>query len=132
MTEQITSTKDLRKSCTTKPESTHRPRRRLSPISETRESNQELSKACIDTFVEGIFGESAEAFLRHAGARTDGRFRKRRFETARAGEGVDQRLTVESSPVPLAVVNGGADRFVNLDYSIRSRMPICGKDAVIA
>lgn len=33
-----------------------------------------------------------------------------------AGEGVDQRLTVESSRVPLAVVNGGADPIVNLDY----------------
>ena len=29
---------------------------------------------------------------------------------------MDQRLIVESSPVPLAVVNGGTDRFVNLDY----------------
>jgi pimeloyl-ACP methyl ester carboxylesterase len=77
---------------------------------------QELSKADIDAFVEGIFGGSAEAFLRHAVARADGRFRKRLFEAARAGEGVDQRLIVGSSPVPLAVVNGGADRFVNLDY----------------
>jgi hypothetical protein len=49
-------------------------------------------------------------------ARADGRFRKRLFEAARAGEGVDQRLIVEGSPVPLAVVNGGADRLVNLDY----------------
>ena len=32
------------------------------------------------------------------------------------GVGVDQRLIVQSSPVPLAVVNGGADRFVKLDY----------------
>jgi pimeloyl-ACP methyl ester carboxylesterase len=32
------------------------------------------------------------------------------------GEGVDQRLTVETSPVPIAVVNGAADRLVNLDY----------------
>ena len=81
-------------------------------------SKQELSNADIDAFVEGIFGESAEAFpfLRHAVARADGRFRKRLFEAARAGEGVDQRLIVESSPVPLAVVNGGADHFVNLDY----------------
>jgi pimeloyl-ACP methyl ester carboxylesterase len=75
-----------------------------------------LSKADIDAFVEGIFSESAEAFLRDAVARTDGRFRKRLFEAARAGEGVDQRLAVESSPVPLAVVNGGADRVVNLAY----------------
>ena len=73
-------------------------------------------EAEIDAFAEGIFGESAEAFLRDAVARTDGRFRKRLFEAASAGEGVDQRLTVESSPVPFAVVNGGADRIVNLDY----------------
>jgi pimeloyl-ACP methyl ester carboxylesterase len=79
-------------------------------------SKEELSKADIDAFVEGIFSESAEAFLRDAVARTDGRFRKRLFEAARAGEGVDQRLAVESSPVPLAVVNGGADRVVNLAY----------------
>ena len=79
-------------------------------------SKQELSKAEVDTFVENIFGESAEAFLRDAVARTDGRFRKRLFEAARAGEGVDQRLIVESSHVPLAVVNGGADHIVNLDY----------------
>ena len=77
---------------------------------------QELSQADIDAFVEGIFGESAEAFLRDAVARADGRFRKRLFEAARAGEGVDQRLIVESSPVPLAVVNGGADHVVNLNY----------------
>jgi pimeloyl-ACP methyl ester carboxylesterase len=77
---------------------------------------EELSKADIDAFVESIFGESAEAFLRHAVALADGRFRKRLFEAARAGEGVDQRVIVESSLVPLAVVNGGADPFVNLDY----------------
>jgi pimeloyl-ACP methyl ester carboxylesterase len=77
---------------------------------------QQLSEADIDAFVEGIFDESAEPFLRDAVARADGSFRKRLFEAARAGEGVDQRLIVESSPVPLAVVNGGADPFVNLDY----------------
>jgi pimeloyl-ACP methyl ester carboxylesterase len=77
---------------------------------------QELSKADIGGFVEGIFGESAEPFLRHAVARADGLFRKTLFEAAHYGAGVDQRLIVESSPVPLAVVNGGADRFVNLDY----------------
>jgi pimeloyl-ACP methyl ester carboxylesterase len=77
---------------------------------------QELSEADIEAFVQAIFGESAEAFLHDAVARADGRFRKRLFEAARAGEGVDQRLVVESSPVPLAAVNGGADRIVNLDY----------------
>jgi pimeloyl-ACP methyl ester carboxylesterase len=77
---------------------------------------QDLSEVEIEAFVQAIFGESAEPFLRDAVARADGRCRKRVFEAARAGEGVDQRLVVESSPVPLAVVNGGADRLVNLDY----------------
>jgi pimeloyl-ACP methyl ester carboxylesterase len=76
----------------------------------------DLSEAEIAGFVQGIFGGSAEPFLLEAVARADGRFRKRVFEAARAGGGVDQRSIVESSPVPLAVVNGGADRIVNLDY----------------
>ena len=45
---------------------------------------------------KSIFGESAEPFLRDAVARADGRFRKRLFEAARAGEGVDQRLIVKA------------------------------------
>jgi len=77
---------------------------------------QDLSRADIDAFVQTIFGKSAEPFLRDAVARADGRFRKRIFEASRAGEGVDQRLTVETSPVLLAIVNGGADRLVKLDY----------------
>jgi hypothetical protein len=77
---------------------------------------QDLSEAEIEGFVQAMFGESSEPFLRDAVARADGRFRKRLFEAARAGEGVDQRLVVESSPIPLAVVNGGADRIVNLRY----------------
>ncbi|WP_213805368.1 alpha/beta hydrolase [Granulicella sp. dw_53] len=77
---------------------------------------QDLSEAEINAFVQGIFGESAEPFLRDAVARADGRFRKRLFEAARAGEGVDQRRTVESSPVPLAVINGATDAIIKLDY----------------
>jgi hypothetical protein len=49
---------------------------------------QDLSEADIEVFVRAIFGESAEPLLRDAVARADGRFRKRRFEAARAGEGV--------------------------------------------
>ena len=48
----------------------------------------------IEVFVRAIFGESAEPFLGDAVARADGRFRKRLFEAARVGEGVDQRLIV--------------------------------------
>ena len=79
-------------------------------------ASSHLGVAGKQEFVESIFGESAEAFLRHAVERADGRFRKILFEAARAGVGVDQRQIVEGSPVPLAVLNGGADRFVNLEY----------------
>jgi pimeloyl-ACP methyl ester carboxylesterase len=79
-------------------------------------SREHLSENEIEAFLGAIFGTSAEPFLREAMMRADGRFRKRLFEAARAGEGADQRLTVESSPLPVAVVNGAADRIVNLDY----------------
>jgi pimeloyl-ACP methyl ester carboxylesterase len=75
-----------------------------------------LSEADIDAFARAMFGDPVEPFLRDAVARSDGRFRKRLFEAARAGEGVDQRLMVETSPVPLAVVNGDDDPLINLDY----------------
>ena len=79
-------------------------------------SRQDISETEIETFVQKIFGDSSEPCLREAVGRADGRFRKKLFEAARAGEGVDQRLIAENSLVPLAVVNGGADRLVNLDY----------------
>ena len=68
------------------------------------------------TFIAGIFGDSAESFLVRAVARTDIRFRKRLFEAARTGDGINQRKAVENCPVPLAVVNGADDAIVNLAY----------------
>lgn len=79
-------------------------------------SREHLSEDEIEAFMGAIFGNSAEPFLREAMRRADGQFRKRLFEAARAGKGTDQRFTVESSPIPVAVVNGADDRIVNLDY----------------
>ena len=78
---------------------------------------QELSEAEVKAFVEGFICESVEPFLREAVTHADSRFRNKLFEAARAEEGVTQRHIVETSPVPVAAVNGGADRAVNLDYS---------------
>jgi pimeloyl-ACP methyl ester carboxylesterase len=75
-----------------------------------------LSIAEIEAFVQAIFGDSAQPFFHDAVTRADARFRKTLFEAARTGAGVDQRLVVESGPALLAVVNGGADNIVNLDY----------------
>lgn len=83
----------------------------------TKMASQEIaSEAEIEDFVMGIFGESVKPFLLDTVKRADGRFRKRLFEAAREGAGADQRQTVESSTVPLAVVNGAEDSVINLDY----------------
>jgi pimeloyl-ACP methyl ester carboxylesterase len=76
----------------------------------------DLTQAERDAFVQGVIGDSAEPFLHEAVARADGRFRKHLFEAARNGQGGDQRLAVGRSLIPLAVVNGGADPVINLDY----------------
>lgn len=67
-------------------------------------------------FLSTIYGRMPEQQLRDAALRADGRMRKRLFEAAREGLGVDQRRTVETSPIPLAVVNGAADPLIKLDY----------------
>jgi pimeloyl-ACP methyl ester carboxylesterase len=75
-----------------------------------------LSEADIQSFIGGLFGGSAEPFLFEAAARADGRFRKRLFESAREGDGSDQRQAVEGATIPIAVINGAADPLVKLDY----------------
>jgi pimeloyl-ACP methyl ester carboxylesterase len=54
--------------------------------------------------------------MRDAVVRADGRFRTMLFASRGASSGPDPRQIVESSSAPLAVVNGGADPIVNLDY----------------
>jgi pimeloyl-ACP methyl ester carboxylesterase len=77
---------------------------------------QDWLPAEADTFVQGTIGKSAEPFMRDAVTRADGRFRRILFSSLGAGSGPNPRQIVESSPTPLAVVNGGADPIVNLDY----------------
>ncbi|WP_207476169.1 alpha/beta fold hydrolase [Arenibaculum pallidiluteum] len=79
-------------------------------------SRRHLSHDQVDAFARMIFGDPVEPFLREAIARTDGRFREQLFQSALAGENVDQRLAVEGSRVPIAVINGSADPLIKLDY----------------
>lgn len=79
-------------------------------------ARQDLSSADIDLFAQMMFGEPVEPFLREAIGRADGRCRRLLFEAARAGAGVDQRKAVESSSIPIAVINGSSDPLLNLDY----------------
>ncbi|WP_338664108.1 alpha/beta hydrolase [Pararoseomonas sp. SCSIO 73927] len=75
-----------------------------------------LSEAEVETFAGLMFGTPVEPFLREAISRADGRCRQGLFEAARAGLGVDQRLAVEGSALPIAVINGEADPLIRLAY----------------
>lgn len=48
--------------------------------------------------------------------RADGRFRRMMFESLAAGRALDEVAIVREGRVPIAVVNGSDDAFVNLDY----------------
>ena len=58
----------------------------------------------------------AEEFIRRAVRRTDGRARRIMIEAVAFGRHADQRELVETSPVPLAVVTGAEEPFVNNAY----------------
>ena len=77
---------------------------------------RELSESEVAAFAHDMTGGCAEPFILDAIARTDGRAREILFNARDAGAGVDQRQVVEESAVPLAVVNGRADAFIQLDF----------------
>jgi pimeloyl-ACP methyl ester carboxylesterase len=77
---------------------------------------QHLSQSEIDDFGAAIFGAPMPVVFRRAMERADGLARKTIFEAARSGVGIDQRWLVENCTIPLAVVNGSEDPFINLDY----------------
>jgi pimeloyl-ACP methyl ester carboxylesterase len=77
---------------------------------------EHLNSEEVDDFGRAVFGPALDPVLRKAIKRTDGLARRMILEAARGGGGVDQRWVVEHMPEPLAVVNGGADPLVNLDY----------------
>lgn len=77
---------------------------------------QDLSPSEIDAFGGAIFGAPIPVAFRRAMERADGLARRTIFEAARSGAGVDQRWLVENCTVPLAIVNGSDDPFINLDY----------------
>ena len=57
-----------------------------------------------------------EDFRYRAARRTDGRARAHMVAGFAQGLGADQRRTVEQVPLPLAIINGENDPFVNPDY----------------
>jgi pimeloyl-ACP methyl ester carboxylesterase len=69
-----------------------------------------------EAFVHTGVGAPIEPFMRDAAMRTDGRARASMMESAVAGWGADQRHIVETCAIPLAVVSGAREPFVNNDY----------------
>jgi pimeloyl-ACP methyl ester carboxylesterase len=68
-------------------------------------------------------GVPLEPWMLAAARRADGRFRRWMAESALAGRDLDGREIAETSPLPLAVVCGGDDPFVDTGYlaSVRYR-----------
>jgi pimeloyl-ACP methyl ester carboxylesterase len=79
---------------------------------------QILTEQEVDMIVELALGSDAvhDEFWKTAVRRTDGRARKFMIDAALAGKHPDQRALVETSPVPLAIINGANDPVINLDY----------------
>jgi pimeloyl-ACP methyl ester carboxylesterase len=69
----------------------------------------------IDAYARATCGANApfERFLRDAVARTDGLARECMLASLLAGAGCDQRAAAEHSKLPLAIVNGSEDEFIN-------------------
>lgn len=57
-----------------------------------------------------------DAHLLAACARTDGRARKYMFESLAAGRALDEVDIVAEAPIPIAILNGAAEPFVNVPY----------------
>ena len=72
----------------------------------------------IDAYARATCGINApfEDFLHQAVARTDGRARELMLSSFMSGKGVDQQATATGSKVPLAIVNGAEEPFVNNDF----------------
>lgn len=78
----------------------------------------ELSAAEVSKVVTLAVGQAADkdGFFSSVVRRTDGLARQYMIEAALAGKGSNQRQVIETTMVPLAVVNGEDDPVVNLDY----------------
>lgn len=82
-----------------------------------------LSEADRDAFAHAVYGSADSAPFRAALARTDGKARRMMIESIFSGKTADQRQIVETSDVPVAIVDGAHDPFVNLDYVAGLRIP---------
>lgn len=76
---------------------------------------ENFSEADIQAYARETAGAPAP-FLEAAVRRTDGRARRLMMEAAMAARGADQREVVSTSSVPVAVITGADEPFINNDY----------------
>lgn len=79
-------------------------------------SKENFSERDIQRFYHLCFGKGGSPELLAAVRRADGRVRPALTGSMMRGEMRDERLAVESSPVPVAIVNGASDPFLRLSY----------------
>lgn len=80
-------------------------------------AQQEWSDEEAAVFARTSAGEPFEPWMEECAKQTDGRARVLMWTKFAGGHGLDQRREVETNEdVLVAVVNGGAEPFINLDY----------------
>lgn len=77
---------------------------------------RDWSEADVVAYVRATCGAEAPPFMYEAARRTHGVARETFLADALSGGVADQRQIVETSSVPLAIVNGAEDPFLNQDY----------------
>ncbi len=84
----------------------------------TTAGKADLTPAEIDDYAHSTCGDRApfEPFLQRAVARTHGLARELMCKALISPEATDQRQIAESSPVPLAIINGADDAFIDVEY----------------
>ncbi|MDC9598235.1 alpha/beta fold hydrolase [Xenorhabdus anantnagensis] len=78
----------------------------------------EFTEEDIKNFVSDTYGVNAphDPFIVEAVIRTDGLARQYMFEAFLSPQATDQKLLAETSNIPLAIVNGADDPYINFDY----------------
>ncbi|MBC2883977.1 alpha/beta hydrolase [Ochrobactrum sp. CM-21-5] len=77
---------------------------------------EKFSPRDVEAYARSTCGEPFEASLLDIVARTDGRARRIMFEKFAAGTGGNQRDIVADTKLPIAVVNGRDEPFVEIDF----------------
>lgn len=79
-------------------------------------SKEHFTDRDVERFASLCFEDSATPAFRAAIERADGRARPVFQRSMMRGEGADQKLTVETATIPIAIVNGAREPFARLGY----------------